>query len=303
MNRAWRWLVPIAALLGIVAAVTMLSLTRPLRIEADALPTGPVDPARGKLVFDAAGCAACHATPGGDPLTLGGGMTFKTAFGTFHAPNISPDPEAGIGGWSEADFASAVMRGTSPDGQHLYPVFPYTSYQRMAPQDVRDLFAYIRTLPPSGNRAPPHELPFPYNIRLALGGWKLINLDGRPFAPDPGRSEQWNRGAYLAEAMAHCAECHSPRDRMGGIVTSRRYGGGEDPEGRGRVPNITPHADGIADWSEEDIYVALTDGTTPGFDSLGGTMAAVVRNMAKLPDADRHAIAHYIKTLPPVAGK
>jgi mono/diheme cytochrome c family protein len=232
---------------------------------------------------------------------LAGGAALKTPFGTFHAPNISPDREAGIGGWSTLDFVNAMTRGISPGGRHYYPAFPYTSYQRMRLTEVVDLKAFLDTLSPATTRPPGHELPFPFNIRRGLGLWKLLHLDGKPFGPDPAADEIVNRGKYLVEGPGHCGECHTPRDGFGGLDRSRWLAGGPNPEGKGRVPNITPHADGLADWSEDDIAYALETGFTPEFDSLGSSMADVQLNMAHLPATDRQAIARYLKSVPPLA--
>ncbi len=205
------------------------------------------DLANGKNMFYAGGCASCHATPNQEDKTkLGGGLGLKSPFGTFYVPNLSPDPNDGIGKWSEADFVTAMLKGTSPDGRHYFPAFPYTSYQRMRTEDVRDLFAYIKTLPAVQGRVRDHDVPFPFNVRRTLGGWKFLFLDGKPFQPDPSKSAQWNRGAYLVNGPGHCAECHSPRNPLGGIVSAQRFAGGPNPEGEGWVPNITQQgAEGV----------------------------------------------------------
>ena len=189
-----------------------------------------------------------------------------------------------------------------PQGQHYYPSFPYTSYRLMPPKALADLFAYIRTLAPVEGRAPPHELGFPFNIRRVVGGWKLLFFEGAPFRPDPSKSEEWNRGAYLVNGPGHCAECHSNRNALGAIVQATRFAGGPDPEGKGWVPNITQAENGLAKWSKAEIAELLKTGFTPSFDSVGGTMAAVVRNTAQLPEADRLAMAEYLKSLPAVQG-
>lgn len=288
-----------AAILLIVIAAGLWVITAPEKVSALGAHTPNLD--NGRTMFHAGGCASCHATPKQDDRTrLGGGLALKSAFGTFYVPNISPDPRDGIGGWTEAQFVTAMIKGTSPDGRHYYPAFPYTSYQRMRVEDVRDLFAYLRTLPPVSGRAPDHELPFPYSIRRGVGLWKLLYLDGVPFRPDPSRSEAWNRGAYLVNGPAHCAECHSPRNAFGAIIEAQRFAGGPNPTGEGWVPNITPR--GIGDYSERDISYLLETGDTPTGDSVGGDMAAVVRSTAQLSPADRAAIATYIKSLPPVEG-
>ncbi|KPH83070.1 alkylated DNA repair protein [Bosea vaviloviae] len=257
----------------------------------------------GKLLFTAGGCASCHATPNqDDKLRLGGGLALGSPFGTFHAPNISPHTRDGIGNWGVKDFVDAMATGVSPAGQHYYPAFPYTSYRLMPPKALADIFAYIRTLAPVEGRAPAHELPFPFNIRRVVGGWKLLFFEGAAFKPDPTRSEAWNRGAYLVNGPGHCAECHSSRNALGAIVQATRFAGGPDPEGKGTVPNITQAPDGLGKWSKEEIAELLKTGFTPSFDSVGGTMAAVVRNMAQLPDSDRMAMAEYLKSLPAVQG-
>ncbi len=290
------------AVLAVLGGAAFWYLTVPETISASEL--GPHTPNldNGKNMFFAGGCAACHMTPRQDDKTkLGGGLGLKSPFGIFYAPNISPDRNDGIGGWSEADFVTAMLKGTSPDGRHYYPVFPYASYQRMRVADVRDLFGYLKTLPPVQGTANVHDLPFPFNIRRALGGWKLLFLDGEPFRPNPANSAKWNRGAYLVNGPGHCAECHSPRNVLGGIVTSQRFAGGPDPEGGdGWVPNITQA--GIKSYSEQEIEKLLTTGDKPDGDSIGGTMGKVVGNLARLPAADRAAMAAYVKSLPPVAG-
>jgi mono/diheme cytochrome c family protein len=203
------------------------------------LPARAADLANGETMFHIGGCASCHAIPKQrNQRRLGGGLALATPFGTFKAPNISPDEKNGIGGWSEAAFVNAMLRGIGRNGEHLYPAFPYTSYQRMAVDDVRDLFAFLKTLPAEARPSEPHELAFPFSVRRVLGLWKLLHLDGKPFTPDPARSAELNRGAYLVEGPGHCAECHSPRDWLGGIVAAPLPAG--RTEGKGWVPNITP---------------------------------------------------------------
>ena len=196
-----------------------------------------------------------------------------------------------------------MLRGVGPNGEHLYPAFPYTSYQRMSVDDVRDLFAFLKTLPAEAVASEPHALPFPFNIRRGLGLWKLLYLDGKAFTPDPAKSAVLNRGAYLVEGPGHCAECHSPRNVFGGIIADRRFAGGVDAEGKGWVPNITPHADGIPSWSAKDMEFFLENGLAPDGASVGDTMADVISNISKLTPEDRAAMAAYLKSLPPRAGK
>jgi mono/diheme cytochrome c family protein len=257
--------------------------------------------ANGQTVFNAGGCSSCHAVPGQpDRLKLGGGLAIPSPFGTFYAPNISQDPTDGIGRWTEYQFIDAVTRGISPAGYHYFPAFPYTSYAHAKRDDIRDLFAYLKTLPSVSGKVRDHDVPFPFNIRRNVGIWKLLFMDARPFMPDAARSAQWNRGAYLVNSLGHCAECHSPRNFLGGIVASQRFGGGPDPEGEGWVPNITQK--GLGDWSEKDIAHFLETGQTPDGDTIGGSMGRVIRNTSQLSAGDRAAIAEYLKSLPPVDG-
>jgi mono/diheme cytochrome c family protein len=276
-------------------------LTIPSTVAAASLPSRQADLTNGQTMFNAGGCSSCHAVPNQpDRLKLGGGLAIPSPFGTFYAPNISPDPKDGIGRWSETDFVTAVQKGTSPEGTHYYPAFPYASYQRAKVEDIRDLFAYLKTLAPVSGVVRDHDMPFPFNIRRTVGMWKLLFLDGKPFAPDPSHSATWNRGAYLVNGFGHCAECHSPRNALGGIVEAQRFAGGPNPEGEGFVPNITQKK--LAEWSGKDIGYFLETGEMPDGDTAGGTMARVIRNTSQLLPADRGAMAEYVKSLPPVEG-
>jgi mono/diheme cytochrome c family protein len=276
----------------LTAAPAMLAVT-----EAAETP----DLANGLTTFNAGGCSSCHAVPGQpDRLRLGGGLAIPSPFGTFYAPNISPDPVDGIGRWTEAQFVRAVTQGVSPTGFHYFPAFPYTSYTHARVSDIRDLFAYLRTLAPVSGKVRDHDVPFPFNVRRNVGIWKWLFMDGKPFVPDAARSPRWNRGAYLVNSLGHCAECHSPRNFLGGIIAAQRFAGGPNPEGEGWVPNITQK--GIADWSETDIGYFLETGQMPDGDSVGGSMVRVIRNISQLSPEDRAAIAEYIKSLPPVDG-
>lgn len=292
--------------LGIAGVAGFWALTSPGWQDAGLEPVPPGEPnlANGQTLFYAGGCTSCHAVPNqDDKLRLGGGYGLKSPFGTFYVPNISPHPRDGIGSWSVAQFVRAMRGGVSPDGRHYYPAFPYTSYQRMGVADLRDMFAFIRTLPAVEGRARDHDLPFPFTVRRGLGLWKLAFLDGKPFAPDAGAGASRNRGAYLVEGPGHCAECHSERNRLGAIIPDRRFAGGPEPEGRGRVPNITPHASGLKDWSQGDVEEVLASGLTPTGDSVGSSMTAVVGNTSRLPAEDRKAMADYILSLPPREGR
>src|SRR5690348_9300688 len=276
-------------------------LTLPTVVAADGLPAYTPNRANGIIAFNAGGCSSCHATPDqSDRLKLGGGLALHSPFGTFYVPNISPDPADGIGRWTEANFVTALLKGTSPSGTHYFPAFPYTSYQHAKLEDIRDLFAYLKTLEPVSGKVRDHDVLFPFNIRRNLGIWKLLFLDGKPFMPDRAHSEQWNRGAYLVNGLGHCAECHSPRNFLGGIIAAQRFAGGPNPEGEGWVPNITQK--NLGDWSLKDFTFFLQTGQTPDDDNASGPMARVIKNTSQLPSEDRAAMAEYLKSLPPVEG-
>jgi len=282
--------------LALVGAGVFWLVTAPQTLSETDLPDHAPDLANGEYMFYAGGCASCHATPGSDDkLALGGGLKLGSPFGDFFVPNISPDAEDGIGGWSTLDLVNAMVKGVSPNGSHYYPAFPYTSYQRMKLEDIIDLKAFLDTLEPVKSDVPPHDLPFPFNIRRTLGGWKFLYLDGKPFEPDPDASDQINRGAYLVTGPGHCGECHTPRDALGGLERDKWLTGAPSTEGEGTVPGIT--ADTLEGWTAADIAYALESGFTPDFDSLGSSMAAVVRNTAHLTPEDRDAIAAYLESV------
>ena len=296
-----RRLLLLAVLAGVAGFGVFWWLTEPEMIASSSLPAHVPNLANGLTTFNAGGCSSCHAVPNQpDRLKLGGGLAIPSPFGTFNVPNISPDPNDGIGRWSEADFVTAVLKGTSPAGFHYFPAFPYASYERARTEDVRDLFAYLKTLAPVPGKARDHELAFPFNLRRNVGVWKFLFMDGKPFAPDPSRPAQWNRGAYLVNGLGHCAECHSPRNFLGGIVSAQRFAGGPNPEGEGWVPNITQK--GLGEWSVKDVAYFLETGQMPDGDSAGGSMARVIKNTSQLSPEDRAAMAEYLKSLPPVEG-
>lgn len=256
------------------------------------------DVARGETIYYAGGCASCHAAPASEnKLALPGGRAFASPFGTFYAPNISPHAD-GIAGWSALDLVNAMKHGTSPEGQHYFPAFPYASYARAEIADIVDLKVFLDTLPAVASEAKPHDIGFPFNIRRTLGLWKLMFVSDEPVLVD-APTEQIERGRYLAEALGHCGECHTPRNPLGGLQMADWLGGAPTPDGKGKVPNITPAA---LDWIESDIVEYLTSGFTPDYDVVGGHMADVVANTSKLSQADREALAAYLKAVAPVGG-
>jgi mono/diheme cytochrome c family protein len=291
-------------ILGGAGAALLWVLSAPQRAGAETVASlGEGDAQRGERIFWVGGCTSCHARPkaeGPARLELAGGLALKTDFGTFVAPNISQHPDDGIGRWSLEDFANAMLRGVSPGGEHYYPAFPYASYARMNPPDVADLYAFLKTVPAVAGRAPSHDLRFPYNMRRGIGLWKLLYLDDAPvIALADDAPEQVRAGRYLVEGPGHCSECHTPRDFVGGLKKDQWLAGAVAAEGEGIVPNITSGEGGIGEWSESDVAGFLETGFTPDFDSVGGSMVAVQKNMAQLPTEDREAIAAYLKAVPP----
>ena len=255
--------------------------------------------ARGEYLAAAAGCADCHtdAKNGGRPYA--GGRALTTPFGTFYAPNITADPDTGIGRWSDAQFLNALREGVAPDGTNYFPVFPYPSFTKITDDDARAIKAYLFAQPAvrQANRA--HDEAFPFSWRFLLNGWKLLFFNPGPFRPEPERGAAYNRGAYLVTALAHCGECHTPRNWFGATKPSRFLAGTPHGPDDKAVPNITPDPKtGIGKWSVDDIVTLLKDGQTPDFDFVGGAMAEVVKNTARLTDADRRAIAVFLRSVP-----
>lgn len=258
---------------------------------------------RGAYIFAAADCTGCHTDSknGGEPLA--GGRALATPFGTFYGPNITPDPKTGIGDWTEAQFHRALREGINEHGHYMFPVFPFTAFTGLTDADISDLWAFLRTQPPVQQRNKPHDITPPFGFRFGLVFWRLLFFRPGPIVPAPAEDAVWNRGNYLANAVAHCGECHTPRNFLGGLKTGQAYGGNPaGPDGQ-KAPNITPDPEkGIGKWSLEDIETLLKTGQTPDFDFVGSGMAQVVKGTSQLTDADRHAIAVYLKTLKPIPG-
>ncbi len=289
----------------VIAMLVAWWITAPTTIAERDLPAHEADAIAGQRIFWAGGCASCHASlvdgkraKGEDKLRLGGGLELETPFGVFPAPNISPHDGDGIGQWSTLDFVNAMQRGVSPDGRHYYPAFPYTSYARMRTEDVIDLKAFLDTLPPVEGRIAGPDLDFPWSVRRGIGVWKRRYLDRSPVMDIEPANELVERGRELVEGAGHCGECHTARDRFGGLDLGRWLAGAPNPEGRGQIPDLTPGSKNVSDWSTNDIAYYLESGFTPDFDTVGGTMVAVQENMAMLPADDRAAIAAYLKALP-----
>ncbi len=266
----------------------------------------PVDPvARGEYLFRAANCQSCHTDVKNKGKLLAGGRALKTPFGTFYGPNITPDEDHGIGAWSDADFIAALRHGRAPDGSHYFPAFPFTAFTKMTDADMLALKAYIFTLPAVDRPNTPHEIGFPFGWRFLMSAWKWLAFDPGAFEPDPTRPAAWNRGAYLVEALGHCAECHTPRDMIGALDRDMDFAGtAEGPDGDA-VPNITPDPEtGIGKWRDKDLIFLFQTSLLPDGDSVGGGMAEVVANGTKhLSETDLEAIVAYLRALAPVRNK
>lgn len=260
---------------------------------------------RGEYIFRATGGCGCHTDYENEGAFLAGGRPIQTPFGIIYGTNITPDPQTGIGNWSDDDFIKAMTEGIGPDGKHYYPVFPYTSFSRINRQDLLDLKAYLFSLPPIEHKNKPPEIRFPFSWRESLAIWKWLYFQSITFQPDPNQSEEWNRGAYLVTALAHCGECHTPRNFLGAPKTDMYLAGSVDgPEGE-LAPNITPdEGTGIGEWSVADIVWFLETGLKPDGDDTQGLMSEVIEHGYKyLTAADLEAIAVYLKSLKPIQNK
>jgi mono/diheme cytochrome c family protein len=271
-----------------------------------ATPAGAADAtlAYGEYLYRVGGCENCHTDRDASGPVLAGGRKLVTPHGTFLTPNITPDRETGIGAWSAADFVRALRDGRSPAGAHYYPAFPYTSYTLLTDQDMHALYAYLMTRPAVRRVNEPHQLPWYARSRAALRGWKWIYFRRGPFQANPDRTGVWNRGAYLVRAAAHCSECHTPREPLGGPAILTRYlaGTADGPDGSA-VPNITPDAQtGIGSWTRQELTEYLRSGMEPDGDFAGGLMAEYIDHGFKhLTVEDRDAVAEYVLSMPPIA--
>ena len=265
-------------------------------------PTSPDPVARGAYILRAAGCASCHTDVANGGAFLAGGRMLSSPWGTIAVPNITPDPETGIGGWSDEDFDRALRDGKSPEGRTYYPAFPYTAYAAMRREDVLDLKAYLDTVEPVVAANKPHALRFPFSVRLFLHPWRWLFFESEPEAVDLTQDERLKRGRYLVEALGHCAECHTPRNMLGALKPGQHLAGSRYGPGGLSVPNITPDAEtGIGSWSELDLAFFLRTGFTPAGDDVQGEMReAIDDGLRYLTQDDLAAMAAYLKALPAI---
>ena len=278
-------------------ASALLLLAAPGSAPASATAQG--DPKRGEYLAKAGGCLGCHTGKQNDASPFAGGRALKTPFGTFHGPNITSHPEAGIGRWAEADFVRAMRRGERPDGANYFPVFPYPSFTQMTDIDLRDLWAYVRLLPPSSRANQSHDLGFPYGWRALVTVWKWFFFTPGPAAGDRQAASVADRGRYLVQALGHCGECHTPRNFLGAPLTDRFLAGGKTPDGK-KAQNLTPAR--LKSWSDAELKQYFLTGETPDGDSANETMAEVITNTtSQLTPADLQAMIVYLRTLPAIA--
>ena len=256
------------------------------------------DAKRGEYLAKAGGCTGCHTEEKKDAVAFAGGRALKTPFGTFYGPNITPHPQAGIGRWTEADFVRAMRQGDRPDGKNYFPAFPYPSFTKTSDADLRDLWAFLRTLPPNARANQEHDLRFPFGWRFLVTFWKWFFFTPGPFVNIQGLTDVANRGAYLVQALGHCGECHTPRNFFGAPKTSRFLAGGKGPDGKD-VANLTPT--GLKKQSDKDLQDFLTTGLYPDGDVPAEAMGEVIRNTtSQLTPADLNAVIAYLRTLPPL---
>ena len=258
---------------------------------------------RGGYLARAAGCISCHTDKKAKGKLFAGGRGLKTPFGIYYSPNITPDRETGIGKWTDDDFLRALKRGMNPEGEHYFPVFPYTTYTKLRDDDALAIKAYLFSLKPVSRKNRAHDVWPPFDWRWTIGPWKWLYFQEGDFKSDPNQDEAWNRGAYLVEALAHCGECHTPRNFAGAMDRTMWMAGTEDgPEGE-VAANITPDTEtGIGDWSADQIVFFLKVGTKPDYEAAEGLMAEAIEDgLSHLSGDDLKAIAQYIKSLPPIS--
>jgi mono/diheme cytochrome c family protein len=252
----------------------------------------------GHYLARAAGCVGCHTDTTAGAAPFAGGRVLETPFGKFYGPNITPDPTHGLGKWSETDFRRALRRGEAPGGAHYYPAFPFPSFTGMTDADIRDLWAYLRSLPPANRANRAHALRFPFGWRFLVTIWKWLFFAPQPFVASPQASVEVNRGAYLVNVLGHCGECHTPRNFLGGLKKDRWLAGGVLPEGR--VPNLTPAR--LKKWNDAQLKEFLRSGSTPEGDAPSDTMYEVIRNTtSQLTPEDAGALVAYLRALAPIA--
>ncbi|WP_284423467.1 MULTISPECIES: cytochrome c [unclassified Bradyrhizobium] len=283
-TRAWLRRMPMRR----IVAATLLAMPAAALADSDNF----VEAGRGRALVTAGDCVACHTAPGGKPFA--GGLALQTPFGAIMTPNITPDNATGIGSWTADDFARAMHEGRRPNGTRLYPAFPYTYYTKVTRADSDAIFAYLRSLDPVSNSVDRNTLPFPFSIRSSMAVWNGMFFTAGEFKPDPNRSEEYNRGAYLVEGLGHCGACHTPLNALGANKADRYLQGGQIDSWT--APNITNDMQaGLGKWSVDDVVQYLKTGQARGVIASGPMKDVVENSTAKMPDADLKAMAVFLK--------
>jgi mono/diheme cytochrome c family protein len=301
MTQMKRWFFPLTGVVVIACVAAAGFFFWPASLEpvtaSAAQPTGAALIARGEYLTRAADCAACHTVPGGRPFA--GGLAFRLPVGTIYAPNITPDPETGIGTWTDAEFVRALHRGIGRKGNNLYPAFPYAEYALLSTDDVLAIRAYLATQQPVRAETPRNELRFPFDQRYGLRAWNLLYLPSHPFTPDPAKNEAWNRGAYMVEALGHCGECHTPRNLMMGQDSSRKFAGAEQVGWH--AYNLTSdRTHGLGGWSDAQLAQYLSTGRADAHGPASGPMAEAIEDSLRyLTQDDIHAMVAYLRDIAP----
>ena len=298
-------------LLGVVVVALLATVALFLGARYEPISVDPVDAAgdalveRGRYLATAGNCAACHTADDG---AMAGGVPFETPFGTVYSTNISPDEATGIGAWSAGDFLNSMRFGVRPDGAHLYPVFPYTSFTKITDRDSLAIFAFLKTLPPVRQANRENELRFPFNQRWLLAAWKSLFFTPGALETSDDQTQQWNRGAYLVEALAHCGECHSPRNAFGAVKEGEYLAGGrymdKVPGGQYRpwaAPNLSSHEQGLGLWSAAELVTYLQTGRNQFVDTFGPMNDVILHSTRHLESEDLAAMAVYFESVPAIA--
>jgi mono/diheme cytochrome c family protein len=281
-----------------LAAFWLLSMPRP--VAEAALPQHTANIENGQLIYNIGGCHSCHkpSVEGADAALPSGGTPLKTPIGTFYPPNITPDKETGIGAWTDIQFVNALQRGIDPEGSHLIPAFPYTSYAKMKVEDVLDLKAYLMSLAPVKAESKPNDVLAEPLIRRGIGLWKWVGFSETPWAPDQAQSAEWNLGSYLVNAPGHCSECHTPRNLFMASDASKFLMGGPHPEGNGKVPSLHGLIERKRYKDKADLVLAFQNGELFGYTRMSsGGMGAVQTNISKLSQDRVDAIAEFVTSL------
>jgi mono/diheme cytochrome c family protein len=276
------------SVLGLAGSIDRMSLAAEPSFDSSLI-------AKGRNLAAIGNCITCHTSEDGKPFA--GGRPIQTPFGAIHATNITPDPDTGIGRWTEGDFRRAMHEGVDPTGRELYPAFPYDHFTRVTDDDIAAIYAYLMTRDAVRASNPPNRLPFPLSVRSTIRAWKAAYFRPGVYRPDPSKSAAWNRGAYLVEGLAHCGACHTPRNAFGAERSERALGGGDAEDWH--ATSLTHDSPAPARWTADQLYGYLRQGRDPAHGTAAGPMADVTHNLADVDEADVRAIAVYVASQMP----